>query len=85
VTDQWQSLYKADAMSGPRSDLRQLSGTQLRDLLEAARQLRPWSRARFLEEVTALLPDRCEVGEGELYRAVRTALSRLHLERMVRL
>jgi hypothetical protein len=66
--------------------LRQLTGTQLRTVIEAAQQLLLSSREAFLRKIAARLDGRGGiVGDGDVHRALRQAAEELRLERVVRL
>jgi hypothetical protein len=62
-----------------------LTGTQLKFVLDAAGQLRRGARESFFSSVAASLSHCHEFGDGDIDRAVRSALRELREERHVQL
>lgn len=66
------------------SSLRQLTGQQLRVVLEHAQQLRARSREQFLQSLATRLDGADAIGDGDLARALKQTLREMHIERRVR-
>jgi hypothetical protein len=76
---------KPQAVQHVQARLKKLDGNQLRTLLAASQVIRQAKREAFLLAVAHELGDRAEVGDGDVDRAVRAAMTSLHLERAVTL
>jgi hypothetical protein len=73
----------ATPSSMPKPNLRKLTGPQLRTILETAQVVRQRSRNQFLQHVADALEGKPDPGEGDVWKAIRSALALLHVERTV--